>query len=184
MADPRVIYDSLIRQGPDGFYPENEPVGVEDYQATMARISAQLALITDGIRAPKRRLPVDVLAQANTDGSGNVTFPIYQVGAGFDLYVISYTVEAESFTPAAPYTNAAFWLGLFVSPNQKAVSQGGMIDFIPTTAGSQGMPAVTQPSGGASWIIRSGNFLVADCHGGPASKRLTVHLDGYLEAQS
>ena len=86
-------------------------------------------------------------------------------------------------TPAAPYTNASFWMGFFDSDNPKSVGQGQLFDFIPVTSGGQGIPAVADyPADEGGPLIEEGNYIVCDCHSGPASQRLTVSYQGYAVA--
>jgi hypothetical protein len=186
--DPRVI-DPTRPRGPGVHYQEGPPVPIpaEQWWAYIDDLGRHIESLAQAVRAPKRRLPVDAVAFGNTNSSGNVTFPVYQVGAGFYFHLERLTVEAATFdatsarTPAAPYSNASFWLGMFISPNPLAVSQGGMFDFLPTTAGAQGLPDTADYEPAVT--VRSQDYIVCDVHVGPASQRISVHFQGWLEGQ-
>lgn len=182
MPDPRV-QDPTRPRGPGVHYSDVPPTDEDELVRQVNALASAVYNVEQAIRAPKRELPLSGSTQANTNSSGNVTFPIIQAGAGLYLYIERLFVEAATFdasgayTPAAPYSNASFWLGIFVSGNSNDVDQGQMVDFLPTTAGAQGIPDVADYF--PPILVRSGEYLVCDVHTGPTSKRLSVRYQGY-----
>jgi hypothetical protein len=192
MADPRVV--EPVRPTGIGVGYEYPPGATteEVLLAEVERLSVAIGNLENAIRSPKRHLPVTNTASGNTTAAGVLVLPVYQVGQGFIFHLVRLNVECATFdatnprTPAAPYANAACWLGMFESPNPNAVGQGWMFDFLPTVAGGQVLPAVAeypngdQASGGVA--ISGGNYIVLNLAGGPASQRISVRYQGWLES--
>lgn len=188
MPDRRPDDMMLVREGAEAFHPAIDygEESLDQYVQRLGLAVGHLSALIEQARAAERRLPIDLTEFEQTDSSGNATFQVYQVGAGF-LFELEYVVvECATFdaasprTPAAPFTSAACWLGLFQSTNPIAVSQGEMIDFTPTTAGAQAIPNVAEYD--PPRVIRSQQFLVCKVVSGPTSQRLSVHFGGHLRA--
>lgn len=191
MPDPRV--EQPVRPTGEGvYYPLVEEGSETDLLENVRRLTLAVANLENAIRSPKRHRPVVDTAQKMTDSSGNAVIPVYQVSQGELFHLTRVVVECATFdatsprTPAAPYSNASAWFGLFSTPDQNAVGQGRLIDFMPVTAGGQLVPAVAEypnadgEGGGA--LVRAGNWLVLWMKSGPASQRVSVNYQGWLES--
>lgn len=189
MPDPRVTTPTRPHSD-DAFYLPADvpsPVPPEDvgrYLRGLFELNSELA---ERFRREKVKLPVDVVAQAATDSSGNATFPIYQAGAGFYCSVNRLALESDGYTPASAFTGGAVIIAVSQTPNSAA--QGQMVDFLPTVAGGQLFPAIGQYANGGSpddvtgILLRSQDFLVCKISAGPVSKTITVHMTGLLWGQ-
>jgi len=111
-----------------------------------------------------------------TDGSGNYQGSVYDVRFGYKLTPIRLTIAdpAGTYTPAAPYANAACWLGLF--PDDAGFA--ALSDFGPTVAGGPVIPGMFAYSEDAGMICRQ--FLGLKIVTGPASFPLMVNGIGIL----
>ncbi len=176
--DPRVV-DPTRPSSPDAFYPDGAPAP-HDWSNSIAYLTQEIQRLEQTLRSSKRVKQVSDVVQESLDDSGNAVFAFYQVGAGFYFNLTQVCIEAEGYTPAAPYANADAWLGLFVTKsNVGNPAQGQMFDFLPTTDGGQLFPGVGDydPPGR---LARSTDYLVCRVAGGPANKRVTVRFDGLL----
>lgn len=182
MPDPRVEFP--IRPDPaDMRRPAFPTPEAEDLIRQVDTLAKAIADLEQAIKAPKLVQDVDAIATANTNGSGNVVFPIYTVGQGFRFELGRLLINADGYTPAAPYSNASFWLGIFTSSDPAGTPAiGQMIDFLPTTAGAQGIPDVADYD--PAQILRTGQTLVCRIVTGPASTRITARYQGRLIASS
>lgn len=142
-----------------------------------------LAELTRRIAAPKRHDDYVGIASGNTDSSGNLTLAVMQARQGFSFnlrraLIEAATFDASAYTPAVPYTNAAFWTALFVSDDPTSVAQGQMLDFPAPLA----LPASAEYGDEEGPLIRAGEWLVLYVKTGPASKRITCRYQGLYEA--
>jgi len=184
MPDPRVT-DPVRPHESDAFYlPDDVPSPVEPQDAGrylhgLMQLNAELA---DRFRREKLDFQWSDTATTQTNASGNATFPIFQAGAGFYVSTNRLVVECATFdasgavTPAAPFVGG--WLGIFVTDDPTNVSQGQMVDFMPTTAGGQLIPAVAEYGSDTRTgpLVRSGEYLVCAIRSGPVSKRVSVNF--------
>lgn len=152
----------------------------EMFGALVQRIN----FLIERMNRPMARQPVSGNTTAQLDGSGNnQPFLVYSVAPGTLFELTNITAEIATFdatnprTPAAPYSNADFWLGLFVSGSPDSVAQGQLIDFTPTTDGAQGIPNVASYS--PPHLIRGGEHLLCYVATGPASQRLSIRYEGW-----
>lgn len=181
MADPRPLETGAY--GPPDVY-DNQNIVVEDLHEQVAGIAVAIRNLENTIRAEKIRRPVVGVTQASTDDEGNVTFPVYQAPAGQNFYASRVVVEANGYTPAAPYANANFYLALYASQNPNQVAQGQLLDFTPATDGAQGLPNVSEyPADDGGPLIQGQHYMVCDVVAGPASTRVTVRYQGFVSAE-
>lgn len=187
MADRRV-WDPTRPHVPyeySGAPDQHHPLTLADLEPQHAVELAARAAVIEHDRAAKRRMPVNVSQGGATDGSGNLTMPVYEVGAGFLLSVRRIVVECNTFvggtkyTPAAPYSAATFWLGVFQSQNPLNVAQGSLLDFAPTLAGAQGIPNVAAYDEDAMFI-QGQHYLVVQLTSGPSLANVTVRMQGWI----
>lgn len=180
MPDPRVI-DPTRPHGEDAHYLDGAPAPYDWTQELRALVAAVHNLEV-ALRQPKRPLPVAGVTAETLDSSGNAVIPIYQVGAGFYFNLTRCCIEAEGYTPGAPYVSATSWLTLAFSTDQTGnPAQGQVFDFAPATAGAQFLPnAADYQDPDTGPLGRSGEWLVCRVSGGPASKRITIRYQGLL----
>lgn len=184
--DPRPLVDVLETPGLGGqaVYDDDSGLTAGEFNRRLDLSVRHLASLFEQARAERRRQVVISSTAANLDGSGNATFPVYQTAAGFNFFVSRIVVEAAGYTPASPYSNASFYLGLYSSQNPNSVAQGQLLDFTPTLAAAQGIPNVADYLADESGpMVQGQHYLVCNVVSGPASKILTVRYQGYLLAQ-
>lgn len=192
MADPRVIDPTRPEEWQADLGGAPAPVPIMDVKGQDEALARAIENLAAAGRKDKIIRPVSTVAQGNTNSSGTLTLAVYQAGAGFYFYGSRLIVEAATFdatnprTPASPFTSAnTFWCGAFVSANPNDVDQGQLVDFFPTTAAGQGLPAVAEYAQGADGItsgpfLRSGEWLVLYFVSGPTSQRISARLQGNL----
>lgn len=183
MADPRPDVDVLLTEGlgDQAFYTNERELTEGHFNQRLDLAIHHLGSLIEDARTQTRYLPVDEVTNANIDSDGNATFPVYQVGAGFLLEIGYFVIEFDGYTPAAPYSQAGFYLEMRSSPNPNAAGTlGSLIDFLPVTNGLQAIPAVagyTQPR-----LVRSQQWVVCKIVLGPASKRCSVRMGAWLRS--
>ncbi len=162
--------------------PDTGPLRVE-------QLAEQVLASTDAINkflelasSPRTERRFRGRGTGTTDVSGNVTINVYENSDGFELNLTSLSLEADGYTPAAPYSNASFWAGVYVSadPTNTAQGLGGLVDFTPATAGGAGIPAVTFYPGNAGATLIGHEWLVVDMNAGPPSKLIVVRFEGIV----
>ncbi len=178
MPDQRVEYPLRPDQR-DMRRPAFPVEDIPSLEAQVQTLAAAILNLEQAIRSPRIVQHVDNVQAATTNSSGNVVFPVYTVGQGFEFHLQRLLIESDGYTPAAPYSNASFWLGIFTSSDPAGTpGQGQMIDFLPTTAGAQGIPDVADYD--PAQILRTGQTLVCRIVTGPTSKRITARYQGTL----
>lgn len=129
------------------------------------------------------------VASGNTNADGNAFVPIYFAADGMQFRLHRAVIECQGYTPAAPYTNAAAWIGIYALDQQQAPStftaigdqlQGALKDLAPSTVGGPIFPAVFTDNSMQAAEVRGPRGLVLVVVGGPASKRVTVNFQGSL----
>ena len=172
-------------RAPEAAFDGNDPVA--------AAVVSMQGAIDDLGRKLAAAFPYDGptgVASGNTDASGNLWLPVYQIGAGLIFKAHRLVVEAAGYTPASPYTNASAWLGFYsfgqdVLPGGTYTGiantmQGALKEFAPATSGGQLLPALFTDNGAQASEVRGPNHLILLVVGGPASARVTVNYQGSL----
>lgn len=111
-------------------------------------------------------------ASGKTDASGAITLDVYTVPPGFELELGRVNVDADSATPAVPFSGA----GAFV-----ALLRGAFrVDWSSLVAGAGSLPFKTSYSGVNAPLYRNGEKVLVQLVAGPASTGVTVEIQGRL----
>jgi hypothetical protein len=178
---PDVIHDDL-RPGQPPAPAEGQqgpPISIpyerwQEHTALLDKLGQTLALTT-------RPDLVVGLAAGNTDSSGNLLLPIYQVAAGMEGSIARLTGNAAvaatgaPYTPAAPYSNAEAYL-LFheVDDPNTIPGQSSLVDFGPPAASGPIFPFLITDNSMQATLIRGPRWLVMRVVSGPLSSLVTV----------
>ncbi len=108
-----------------------------------------------------------------TDGTGAVTIDVLTVPMGRRFRLTRYIIQADGFTPAAPYQGTGFIL---------VRREGGqVVDFLPLTAASGGgIPAKSADSTSAAAEFVNGEKVEIAIVGGPVTTGISVYAQGTL----
>lgn len=129
-----------------------------------------VAELLERVRAD-REIPVRMGEGGQTDGAGAVTIPVYVVPLGREFALNRLLVDADGYTPAAPYTNAAGYID---------VRRGGVrVDFVGL---SNGIPALSIDGKETANRFRNGETVEVVIVGGPANTSIQVEIHGMLRA--
>jgi hypothetical protein len=112
-----------------------------------------------------------------TNASGTLNMRIYDVPDGMTFFLYKLIQWADGFTPAAPYSNAAAWSGIF----HGQPSPANLADFAPYTTGGQLFPLTAEWGDGAP-EFRQNDTVFFQCNGGPVSTNITILLFGELRS--
>lgn len=119
-------------------------------------------------RGPQLHRPLKALA---LDASGGGTVELYVVKAGMQFTLHWLTIDAETFTPAAPFTNASGYAEI--------LQAGQMRDFVNFSSSAGGLPAAWSNSIGIRY--HEGEAIEVAFTGGPTSKTVVCRAEGVLE---
>lgn len=162
--------------------PGEESVGptMFDMVAELRRSQEVGKFLLDQATNLLRRRTVVEKGQDNTSAAGLLELPIYQVPNGYQFYLTRWNVEAENFSPGAPYSNAVGQLMIF---NGKNFGVGAMVDFLPNPPAANGaiLPASRSTDFPSSPLFRGGETVSLRLVAGPASTRITVRIQGIQE---
>ena len=163
---------------------ERAPLADFDQGGPVPSIATQALSLQDAID----RIGVLVAASAppdfvvsvvagNTDASGNLYLPVYQIADGMEGAVRRLTVNAvnpatnTSYTAAAPYAAASAYMNLHGTDgfNSNDVMRGTLIDVSPLTAGGPLFPAVFEYDEHQAPREHGPKLFLLHVNGGPAS---------------
>lgn len=146
---------------------------------TRRSLDVQNQLLRAAIPLMDRRIVVNYV-NAQTDGSGNLDVVVYRVPQGMQFITTRVNIEAVGFTPAAPYSNAAGWIGLMRSP---IFGVGTLVDFIPNPPLSNGpiLPASITDGATEAGVFRGGETVGLHIATGPATTDIYVRIQGIEE---
>lgn len=119
-------------------------------------------------------------ATGQTDGSGNAAISIYRVAAGMEARLHLLTVNANvaatgvPYTPAAPYQSDNAYLELFDADSALELGPSGLVDFLPTIAKVQLLPALFRYSFDQAPFVRGPQEFVLKLSTGPLSVPVTA----------
>jgi hypothetical protein len=106
------------------------------------------------------------------DAAGHGIVQAYVVPQGMKFNLHRVAVNADGYTPGAPFTNAAGYIDIL---------RGGVRqDFFPLSAAAGGMPAVWAQGGDAAIRYRNGEAVEIEIVGGPPSTGVRVEIQGDL----
>lgn len=119
-------------------------------------------------KGPQEQRPEEAL---KLDASGSGTVELYTVPVGMRFRLHWLTVDADDYTPAVPFTNAAGY--------GEILRGGRMRDFVNFSSASGGIPAVWSSSVGIPY--HESERVEFSIVGGPPSKVVVIRADGVLE---
>ena len=130
-------------------------------------------------------------ASGQTDSDGMLALIVYKVAAGEQFRLRRAVVEAQGFTPAAPFAASDAWLGFYDLTQDSVpeltaggavgdIYQGALKDFAPSIAGGPIFPALFVDSEEEAAEIRGPNTLMLLVSEGPPLVRVTVNYQGIL----
>jgi hypothetical protein len=108
-------------------------------------------------------------ASGRTDGAGALALRVYAVPLGREFSLHRLVVDAEGFTPGAPFTNAAGYIDIRRS--------GVRVDFVNL---SVGIPALALDGNDTAIRFRNGEEVEIVIAGGPASTNVRAEIQGML----
>ncbi len=128
---------------------------------------------------PDAELPVSVRPEESgeTTTTGAVSIDVYTVPAGYDFNLTRLLVEAEGFTPAAPFTGA----GAYIAIRRSSV----LIDFaaliaVEPSGGGKSLPALFTYSVTSGFRLSNKETLQVALVAGPATTVITARAEGFL----
>ena len=144
--------------------------GAEIEAATPSEVRDLLAGLV-----PESPEDVRVPLSQKADANGNAVIEVYTVPMGRVLTVTRVVVEADGFTPANPYQNAAGYL--------QVRRQGGQTTDFVTLAAPNGLPALSTDSDSSGGRYLNGETIEVNIVGGAplAGVNLHVYLQGRLD---
>ena len=113
-----------------------------------------------------------------TDGSGNLTLPIYQNRTERTLLIGRIFVNADGYTPATTYTNAAAYAYIFTGVQFGGAGQ--VYDFLPNSPGGQVFPQLAEYSSRNALRLMKNETLSMYLVGGPVSTNVYSFIYGEL----
>lgn len=127
----------------------------------------------------KRRSIVEK-AVGNTSAAGLLNLPIYLVPNGYQFYLTRWNVEAEGFSPGAPYSNAVGQISIF---SGQEFGVGAMLDFLPNPPAANGaiLPASSTDGLPSAPLFRGGETVSLRLVAGPVSTKINVRIQGVQE---
>jgi hypothetical protein len=148
---------------PSDYVGTPEPTGpllvnqLVDGLSSEDRARALMALWRD-LSSRKRELSELAAVTSQTDASGNLDLPAYQVPLGFEATITRVNIEAGSgnFTPAAPFAAANAWAALI---RGLRFGTGSILDFAPASAGGPIFPGVWTDSATQAIRLRGGEWV-------------------------
>ena len=131
------------------------------------------------------------VASGQTDSDGMLALIVYKVAAGEQFRLRRATVEAQGYSPAAPFAASDAWLGFYDLTQDSApelaaggavgdIYQGALKDFAPSVAGGPIFPALFVDGEQQAAEIRGPNTLMLLVSEGPPLARVTVNYQGIL----
>lgn len=112
-------------------------------------------------------------AQGTTTSGGALTLEVYDVPVGFEFVLTRLVIEADGFTPGAPYTAA----GAYVLVRRQG---GARVNFASLVSGSGQLPTLFTDSVTSGAHFRNGEKVEVVVSGGPASTGIQVTAEGIL----
>lgn len=183
MDNPRVEDLPVNIQSPDAPPPGQESVGPTMFDMVMELHRAQEVskFLLDQATNLLKRKTVVAKGSDTTTAAGLLQMPIYQVPAGFQFYLTRWNVEAEGFTPGAPYTAATANIQII---NGRNFGVGAIMDFLPNPPAANGniLPASNTDGLEAACLFRSGEWISLMVRGGPATTAIYARIQGIQEA--
>lgn len=145
----------------------------QEWLRTIDRLGEQLALTT-------RPDFVAGTVVGNTDDSGNLILPVYQVAAGMEATLSRLTINAVNpstgvpYTPGAPYTSTEAYVELHVVDDPSNVGFTSLADFEPRFVTGVGVTPMIFPylfadSQGQATFARGPMWFVLQCVTGVVS---------------
>ena len=118
----------------------------------------------------------DVETQLVANAAGVIApTEVYTVPLNYLLLLHRYHVNAPGATPAAPLSNAAYWLMVY----RNDVSLGNMFMFFPVSGTVIAPVVVTE--GGDARVLRGGAKIVVQGNGFPANQIISLSLQVQLQ---
>jgi len=145
--------------------------GQEIETVTPSELEERLAELGHQIRSDERTMRPDGDGVTNAAGNGNT--PIYQVPLGMQFNLHRLLVEADGFTPGAPYNAAAGWIDVLRGDER--------VDFLPLAVGSGAIPALVTYGTADAIRFRNGEVVAIALFGGPASTGFIGRAQGTLQ---
>lgn len=105
---------------------------------------------------------------AVTDAAGAVTFTVYQVPVGRAFRITRLVIDADGFTPGAPFKNGVGFIDVLRGDER--------VDFVNLATGIPAL-SVDSKDSGARW--RNGEQVRVSLVGGPASTSVRAKLQGF-----
>lgn len=164
---------SIGKEGP----PLSQPI---DWEGALKNINE----LGQAMAAASKFDFISNAVSGQTDGSGNLVLPIYQVAAGDEARLHRLTGNAinpstnASYTPAATYTDAGAYVKLFEAEGASATTgdlgHTGLMDFGPPTMGGPLFPFNFEYSFEQAPFVRGPNWYVLRLVTGPVSATIYV----------
>jgi hypothetical protein len=107
-----------------------------------------------------------------TDAAGGVTLPVYVVPIGREFVLTRILVDADGFTPGAPFVAAAGFVDVLRS--------GERVDFKSLAAAAGGLPTLSTDSKATGTRWRNGEAVEVRIVGGPANTTVRARVQGWL----
>lgn len=120
-------------------------------------------------RSGREVTPVRVEENGVTDGTGALTLEVFTVPLGREFALTRLVVDADGFTPGAPYKSGTGWIDVRRS--------GARVDFVNL---QNGLPALSVDSDKTANRWRNGEQLEVVLAGGPANTNIRVTGQGWL----
>ena len=121
------------------------------------------------------QVPLRAEQAGKTDAGGNATVYAYTVPPGMGFRLTRVLVQADGFTPGAPFTGAGAYLEI--------IRNDVMVDFLPLTVGSGGsLPSAWSESESDAPYYANGDAAGIRVNLGPATTGLLVRIQGELLA--
>lgn len=146
----------------------------EELRAELRDVAQQI--VSGYLRPPA---PQRLRDGGELDASGDGTIVLSTVTVGMELVLNRLLIEADGYTPASPYTNAAAYFYLL---------RGDLpIDFLSLVSGATGagsLPALATWTNSYAPRYRDGEKISVQIVSGPANGIVTVTADGFLSPLS
>lgn len=183
MTDPRVVAPVRPWPGDPGVENQPQPALTPEQLAQEIRfLSSVTQELARRVQVPKRVEKIQNVVQGNTTDAGLLLLTLWHARQGYQFELKRLTIEAAGYTPVSTYSSAgSFWLGVYITDNPSSPQQGELSDFTPANGATGYLPNFAEYSSYAP-LARAGQSIVLKVTGGPASKLITVRVQGELEA--
>lgn len=125
-----------------------------------------------------RTIPFEMPFNSKTDTSGNLELTIFTNKNSRSIVIGRLVIWADGYTPAAPYSNADGWMGIYSNPGKNPAS---LRDYAPYVDGQQFLPNVARYSTQDALRFRESESCVLAVYGGPPSTNITGVAVGFQE---